>query len=168
MRSREATRPASDYALTWRPALDAVWHGLAGEASAFKKIANTLADFYRGPYFHNEGPDGPTDANDNAAASVYYAAECFIHGCAEFALWAAERAIGEVYETIQRDENPASDLRMIGPADAVRWELDPRMQEELHRQSARLDHLAKHKADFRGSTATRLAFVTQLRNEGPT
>lgn len=167
MRSRRATRPAGDYVLTWRPALDAVWRGLEGDANAFKQIANTLADFYRGPYFHNDGPDGPSEADDNAATSVYYAAECFIHGCVDFALWAAERAIDEVSETIQRDENPLSDLRMIGPADAVRWELDPRMQEELHRQSARLDHLAKHKADFWGSMAIRHALVMQLREEDP-
>jgi len=167
MRSRQATRPAGDRVLTWRPVLDAVWRGLGGDSNSFKKIADALADFYRGPYFHDEGADGPAEADDNAAASVYYAAECFIHGCVEFALWAAERAIDEVSEAIQRDENPASELRMIGPADAVRWELDPRMQEELHRQSARLDHLAKHKADFWGSTAIRQALVTQLRNEGP-
>jgi hypothetical protein len=167
MRSRQASCPAGDYALTWRPALDAVWRGLEGDASAFKQIASALADFYRSPYFHNEGPDGPAEADDNAAASVYYAAECFIHGCVEFALWAVERAIDEVSETIQRDENPASDLRMIGPADAVRWELDPRMQQELRRQSDRLDHIAKHKADFWGSIAIRHALVTQLREEGP-
>lgn len=167
MRSRQATCPAGDYVLTWRPVLDAVWRGLEGDANAFKQIAGALADFYRGPYFHNDGPGGSAEADHNAVASVYYAAECFIHGCAEFALWAAERAIDEVSETIQRDENPASGLRMIGPADAVRWELDPRMQDELHRQSARLDHLAKHKADFWGSMAIRQALVTQLRQEGP-
>jgi hypothetical protein len=56
------------------------------------------------------------EADDNAAASVYYAAECFIHGCVEFALWAAERAIDEVSETIQRDENPVCVTRPAAPA----------------------------------------------------
>jgi hypothetical protein len=167
MRSREATRPAGDYALTWRPALDTVWSGLAGDMSAFKRIANAIADFYRGPYFHAEGPDGPAEADDNAAVAVYYAAECFLHGCVEFALWAAGRATGELYETIQREENQAGERRIVGPADAVRWELDPRMQEELRLQSARLDQLAKHKADLRGSMAIRRALITQLRDEGP-
>jgi hypothetical protein len=57
-----------------------------------------------------------------SSAPVNCAAECFIHGCVDSALWATERATDEVSETIQRDENPASDLGMIGPADAVRWE----------------------------------------------
>ncbi len=165
MRSRESARPQGDYVLTWRSALDAVWRGLEGDANAFKQIASTLADFYRSPYFHDDGPDRPAEADDNAAASAYYAAECFIHGCLEFALWAAERAIDEVGEAIQWDEDRASDLRVIGPADAVRWELDPRMQEELHRHSARLDRLAKHTVGFGGSMAIRHAVITQFRDE---
>ena len=175
MRSRESARPRGDYVLTWRPALDTVWRGLEGDANAFKKIARTLADFYCGPHFHDDGPDGQAEADDNATVSAYYAAECFVHGCVEFALWAAERAIDEVGEAIQRDEERvrdgdeerARDVRVIGPADAVRWELnlDPRMQEELHRQSARLDHLAQHKVDLESSTVIRHALLTQLGDE---
>jgi hypothetical protein len=167
MRSREATRLPGDYVLTWRPALDAVWRGLEGDLSALAQIASGLADFYLSSSFHDDGPDGPAEADDNAAVSAYYAAECFIHGCVEFALWAAERAIDEVAEVIQRDEDGASGLRVIGPADAVRWELDRRMQEELHRQSARLDHLAKHQAAFQGSMTVRHALLAPLRDEDP-
>jgi hypothetical protein len=164
MRSRQATCPPGDYVLTWRLVLDTVWSGLDGDPRAFKHVAGALADFDQSPYFHNDGPAGPVEADDNAVASAYYAAECFIHGCAEFAFWAAERAIDEVDAVIQREEDQAGDLRMIGPADVVRWELDPRMQEELHRQSARLHYLAGHQNDSWHSPPIRHALITRLRD----
>ena len=76
-----------------RALLDLVWRGAAGDETAFKPIALALADFYIGEYCHNDGQDGPDDADDYPASAILYAAECYFHGMPDFATLVASRAI---------------------------------------------------------------------------
>src|SRR5262245_31002840 len=100
MRRHESLPEAAQrtFTLGWRPVLDVVWEGLTSESEQTIKDVNTaLAAFYASPYYHDEGPDGPDDADENAAAASIYACECFVTGKAEPAYWASARAIDAAF-----------------------------------------------------------------------
>lgn len=77
------------YGATWRPVLDAIWMYATGENEAYYPIAHALGSFYLA---RRSGQDGPDDADRHEVAAVYYAANAVLHGCVDFALWAANRA----------------------------------------------------------------------------
>lgn len=62
-----------------RPLLDLVWRAASGDQTAFKPIAVALGEYYIGEYCHNDGQHGPDDADDDPAAAILYAAECYFH-----------------------------------------------------------------------------------------
>jgi hypothetical protein len=76
-----------------RPLLDLVWRAITGDSTAFKPIAVALSEFYISEYWHNDGQDGPSDADDDPAAAILYAAECYMHRQPVFATSVANRAI---------------------------------------------------------------------------
>lgn len=76
-----------------RPLLDLVWRAASGDRTAFKPIAVALGEYYISEYCHNDGQDGPDDADDDPAAAVLYAAECYFHMDRGFAARVASRAI---------------------------------------------------------------------------
>jgi hypothetical protein len=92
------------FTLGWRLVLNAVWEGLTIESEQAIKDVNTALDaFYASPYNHNEGPDGPDDANEDAAAASIYACECFVTSKTEPAYWASRVAIDAAF-AIAADE----------------------------------------------------------------
>lgn len=62
----------------------------------FKPIAVALGEFYISEYCHNDGQDGPDDADDDPAAAILFAAECYLHAEPAFAVHVAGRAIDAV------------------------------------------------------------------------
>jgi hypothetical protein len=76
-----------------RPLLDLVWRAAAGDRTAYKPIAVALGEFYISEYCHNDGQDGPDDADDDPAAAILYAAECYFHFVPDFAVRVARRAV---------------------------------------------------------------------------
>jgi len=129
------------YTLGWRPLLEAIWRSLAGDDQAFYEISAALAHFYLSPQHHNEGQDGPDDADDDAVAATYYAAECFLHGCTDFAIWAARRGTDAAFYLAEEDEG----WRARRPSDVSEfgWGLaHPTHQAELARQLEDLHLLA--------------------------
>jgi hypothetical protein len=125
--SAEERRP---FTLGLRPLLDAVWAGALGDATAFGGIKRGLGTYYLGPYCHNEGPDGPDDADEHAAAAVLHAAEAYMHGCCDFALFVSGHAIEAA-----TDPFPPEDGTAAGDPDEAR-------AEELRRQLRDLDLIA--------------------------
>jgi hypothetical protein len=118
------------FTLGLRPLLDAVWAGSLGDASAFDRIKRGLGTYYLGPYCHNEGPDGPDDADEHAAAAVLHAAEAYMHGCSDFALFVSGHALEAAADLLPPDE------------DAVVADPEEARSEELRRQLRDLDLIA--------------------------
>ena len=102
-----------------RPLLDLVWRAAAGDASAFKPIAVALGEFYISEYWHNDGQDGPNDADDDPAAATLYAAMCYMHS-PTFAANVATRAIDAADNWVQLaaddDDYADSDPAMLAEA----------------------------------------------------
>lgn len=141
------------FTLGLRPLLEAVWDGALGDAGAFDRIKRGLGTYYLGPYCHNEGPDGPDDADEHAAAAVLHAAEAYMHGCHDFALFVSGHAIEAATDLPPRDEDFADD-----PEEA--------RAEELRRQLRDLDLIATEAPTLRRArfgltpaTTTRLTGV---------
>ena len=76
-----------------RPLLDLLWRAAAGDQTTFKPIAAALDEFYASEYWHDDGQNGPNDADDDPAAAVLYAAECYVQGQPDFAASVAGRGI---------------------------------------------------------------------------
>jgi hypothetical protein len=130
------------YTLGWRGLLDAVWRGLADDDQAFDDVSAVLARFYLSPQHHNRGQDGPNEADDDAVAATYYAAECFLHGCTDFAAWAAHRGVEAAVRVAEGDA--AWWARQPADVSEFGWVLaHPACQGELARQLEDLGRLAE-------------------------
>src|SRR5262245_12156037 len=55
-----------------RPLLDLVWRGAAGDSTVFQPITAALAALYQSEYWHDDGPEGPDDADDDPAAAIIF------------------------------------------------------------------------------------------------
>jgi hypothetical protein len=131
------TERQAPYTLGWRPPLDAIWRALAGNGQEFYEISAALARFYLSPQHHCEGQDGPDDANDDAVMATYNAAECFLHGCTDFAIWAAMSGTAAAARLAEDDEAWLS--RRTAGMSEFGWQLaHPVHQAELRRQLADL------------------------------
>lgn len=115
-----------------RPLLDLIWRAAAGDPAAFKPIAVALGQFYISEFWHNDGSAGPDDADDDPAAAVLYAAECYMHGLPQFAILVANRGLEAADDRVQRATGYAS-------YDYVNSEAA--MTEEARRQVVTLDAL---------------------------
>jgi len=158
MRRHEALPEQSQQAFTLalRPLLDASWNMACGDQTSFTEIKRALGEFYLSDYCHNDGQDGPDDADDSAAAAVIYAAEFAMHGCLEFATWAG--------------------LRGEEAADQAGWDSDEELDEdadedelihiELRRQLEDLDLIERHADDLRYVRNGRdIATISRLHQE---
>lgn len=127
------------YLATWRPVLDAVWQGLAGDPAGTRAVARALAGYYLRPEFGRRHDD-PADADDHATMAVCYAAECHLHGCLEFALWAGWRGFDAA--TIRAAADQSWPHRRPPRISGYAWELaHPGVQAELDRQLEDLELL---------------------------
>ena len=93
------------FTLSWVPVLALMWAALESPdyALARSSVQGYLSAFYEGPYNHDQGQDGPQDANENAAACAIYAAETFCRGDADSAKWAASRLIDAADAVLQKE-----------------------------------------------------------------
>jgi hypothetical protein len=138
MQAHEAL-PAEDqreFTLNLRPLLNAVWEAALGDSTAFHEIKQALGAFYLSEYCHNEGQDGPDDADESAAAAVLHAGEAYMHGCSDFAVWVSHRGVEAVDELLNNGDVYAED-----PDEVV--------ADELRRQLRDLDLIATHSSELR-------------------
>jgi hypothetical protein len=135
--------PASEhraYLATWRPVLDTVWGGLAGDEEAGRGVCRAVAHYYLTPEYHERQHENPADADGNAIMAVFYSAECFLHGCLEFAAWAGWRAFDAA--TVRAASDRDWPHRRPPDISAYSWELaHPTVQAELDRQMEDLELL---------------------------
>jgi len=126
-----------------RPLLDLVWRAAAGDRAAYKPIAVALGQFYIGEYCHNDGQDGPDDADDDPAAAILYAAECCLHGMRDLAALVASRAIDAAdYRTaLSSESSGGDDVDLEAESEAA-------MATEARQQLSDLDALAPYAAQL--------------------
>jgi hypothetical protein len=93
-----------------RPLLDLIWRAAAGDSTAFKPIAVALGHYYFSDYCHNDGPNGPDDADDDPAAAILYAALYYLHMRPTFAASVATRAIDAADHRAQLTNDSSSDF----------------------------------------------------------
>jgi hypothetical protein len=138
-------RPADEqqpFTVGLRPLLDDVWRAACGDQTAFRGISDALGRFYLSEYSHNDGQDGPDDADDDAAAAVLYAAEHYMHGFADFAVVVSSRGVEAASFRVQM-------LADDGAGDEDEDNLA--MLRELELQERELDLIARHGDDLRYS-----------------
>ncbi|MFE0629354.1 hypothetical protein ACFW3D_20635 [Streptomyces sp. NPDC058864] len=118
-----------EFTLSLRPLLNALWEAALGDSTAFAEIKRGLGSFYLSDFCHNDGQDGPDDADDSAAAAVLHAAETYMHGCADFAIWVSGRAVEAMDQLMYESDDDEGDLEQS-------------LAEELRRQLRDLDRIA--------------------------
>ncbi|MCS0636676.1 hypothetical protein NX801_13610 [Streptomyces sp. LP05-1] len=123
-----------------RPLLNSVREGALGDSTAFAAVNRGVAEYMLSDYCHNDGQDGPDDADEAAAAAVLFAAHAYLFGCADFAVWASSRAVDAVdqhreYLTEQEEQDPPDP--------------DEALIAELRRQLHDLDLIAARAAELR-------------------
>jgi hypothetical protein len=144
-------RPA--YLASWRPVADAVWRHLSGDPAALGEIAAAVGRFYLSPEYRSRRHDDPTDGGDHPVMAAFYTAECCLHGCLDFALWAGWRGFDGASVRAAGDSTWPH-RRPVGMS-SYAWELShPGVQTELDRQltdlelvadrGAHLDQVADH------------------------
>lgn len=130
------------FTLGLRPLLDSVWEGVLGDATAFTAVKRGVAEYMLSDYCHNDGEDGPDEADEPAAAAVLHAAHAYLFGVGEFAVWAGDRAVEAVDQRLQ-------DLEDEGVPEEDLPDPDEELAVELRRQLADLDLIAHHAEDLR-------------------
>ncbi|MFJ9523210.1 hypothetical protein ACIRPK_33835 [Kitasatospora sp. NPDC101801] len=131
------------FTLSLRPLLDSVWEGVLGDTTAFSAVKQGVAEYMLSEYCHNDGQDGPDDADEPAAAAVLHAAHAYLFGCSDFALWAGRRAMEAIDQRLEylADQDEDADLP----------DSDEAMAAELQRQLRDLDLIAGHAEELRHS-----------------
>jgi hypothetical protein len=159
---RQPARRRPPYLSTWRPALDAVWRGLAGDAAAPRQVAIAVARFYLSRDYHDRPHDDPADAADHTIMASFYAAECALHGCLEPATWAGWR--GFDHATVRAAGDVGWPHRRPAGVTPYAWELaHPVIQAELDRQLADLELLALESHVLQDEQAAALPLLARLR-----
>jgi hypothetical protein len=132
-------RPA--HTATWRPVLDAVWRGITGDGLARRQVAAGVARFYVSPDFYDREHDDPADGGDHTIMASCYAAECYLHGCLDFACWAGWRGFDAA--TLQAAADKSWPHRRPTGISSHAWELaHPAVQSELEQQLYTLERLS--------------------------
>jgi len=136
----------SEYSRSWRPVLESIWSYAAGNDAAWYPISHAIGHYLLSPQNHNEGQDGPDDADQDEVAATIFAANAVIHGLIGFAELAAGRA------------TDAIDNRWYGIDDA---RLARELELETGRQHRALELITAASGDRRawssGAPATLLA-----------
>ncbi|MGW6981945.1 hypothetical protein ACWGE1_21310 [Streptomyces sp. NPDC054932] len=130
------------FTMRLRPLLDSVWEGSLGDSTAFTAVKRGVAEYMLSEYCHNDGQDGPDDADENAAATTLHAAHAYLFECSDFAVWAGRRAVDAVDEHLEHLAEQEEDLP----------DLDEATLAELQRQLRDLDLIANYSKDLRLAT----------------
>lgn len=131
------------FTVSLRSLLDSVWEGVLGDSTAFSVVKQGVAEYMLSEYCHNDGQDGPDDADESAAAAVLHAAHAYLFGCSDFAFWAGRRAVEAIDQRLEylAEQDEDADLPDSDEAMAV----------ELQRQLRDLDLIAGHAKELRHS-----------------
>ncbi|MGW3628267.1 hypothetical protein [Streptomyces sp. NPDC000880] len=143
MSSHEAL-PADEQApftVSLRPLLDSVWDGVLGDSTAFSAVKRGVAEYMLSEYCHNDGQDGPDDADESAAAAALYAAHAYLFACREFAVWTSSRAVEAIDQHLQHLAEQETD--------EIPVDTDEALVSELQRQLQDLDLIARYSNDLR-------------------
>lgn len=138
MRDQEAL-PAdeqAEYTLGLRPLLNALWEAALGNPTAFGEIKHGMGEYLLSDYCHNDGQDGPGDADEPAAAAVLYTAAAYLFGTSDLASVVSSRAVEAVDERLNTDDSYADDP-------------DGFLAAELHRQLHDLALIGRHSKSLR-------------------
>ncbi|MDG9695223.1 hypothetical protein ACFW4O_10205 [Streptomyces mutabilis] len=135
-----------------RPLLNSLWEGVLGDTTAFTAVKRGVAEYMLSDYCHNDGQDGPDDADEHAAAATLYAAHAYLFGCNDFAVWASQRAVDAIDQHLEYLAEQDEDLP----------EPDEALLAELQRQLRDLDLIANYSKDLRYSS-TGLPIDTSIR-----
>ncbi|MFD6426411.1 hypothetical protein [Streptomyces sp. NPDC060198] len=148
------------FTLSLRPLLDSVWDGVLGDTSAFSAVNRGVAAYMLSEYCHNDGQDGPDEADESAAAATLHAAHAYLFGCRDFAVWTGERAVEAVDQHLQDLAERADDGAGGLPVDT-----DEALVRELRRQLRDLDLIAGFTEQLRHA-AMGLSLDTSARLRG--
>ena len=129
---REA-RDVDSYAALARPLLDTVWDCLSGTKDLDEQVCEAVGRFYLSRYLCTHRHDDPASMADHIAMSALYTAECYLHGCWEFAAWAGWRGFDAAAIRAAADTDWSH--RRPSGVTLFAWELThPVIQAELERQ----------------------------------
>lgn len=157
-------RPDSErraYLSIWRPVLDLVWSGLNGDEQARLGLCRAVAHYYLTTECQELQHEDPGNADGNAIMAVFYAAECYLHGCLDFAAWAGWRGFdgATVRATGDRDWPHRRPADISGYA----WELaHPAVQAELDRQLEDLEILIEASEAGEALPVERLRYAEEI------
>ncbi len=129
----------ASFTMSLRPLLNSVCEATLGDSTAFTAVKRGVAEYMLSEYCHNDGQDGPDDADEHAAAATLYAAHAYLFECRDFAVWASRRAVDAVDEHLQYLAEQGEDIP----------DLDEATVAELQRQLRDLDLIAKYSKDLR-------------------
>ncbi|MFF8481102.1 hypothetical protein [Streptomyces antibioticus] len=152
---RHEALPEEDQApftISLRPLLNSVWEAVLGDSTAFTAVKRGVAEYLLSDYCHNDGQDGPDDADEHAAAATLHAAHAYLFECADFAIWSGRRAVDAVDEHLQ----------YLAESDEDTPGLDEALVAELRRQLEDLDLIATYSKDLRYASLG-LAIDTSVR-----
>lgn len=102
--SRHEALPKDEQApftVSLRPLLNSVWEGVLSDSTAFSAVKRGVGEYLLSEYCHNDGQDGPDNADESAAASTLYAAHAHLFGCQEFAVWTSSRAVEAIDQHLE-------------------------------------------------------------------
>jgi hypothetical protein len=138
-----------DFTLSWRPLLELMWAGLAGQRpDALEQVQTALHAFSASPYNHDDGPEGLQEADEDAAAASMSAAQCYLSGEVQPADEAGSRAVEAAFriadEDLQLDPNDFIWDPNAEPMPLAREAMHPAVQSELQLQLADLTLLERH------------------------
>ncbi|MFI1286447.1 hypothetical protein ACH4U5_37785 [Streptomyces sp. NPDC020858] len=133
------TEEQAPFTMSLRPLLNSVWEGVLGDATAFTAVKRGVAEYMLSDYCHNDGQDGPDDADEHAAAATLE--HTYLFGCNDFAVWASGRAVDAV------DQH----LEYLAEQDGDLPEPDEALIAELQRQLRDLDLIENYSKDLRYS-----------------
>lgn len=127
------------FTMSLRPLLNSLWEAVLGDSTAFTAVARGVADYMLSDYCHNDGQDGPDDADESAAAATLHAAHAYLFGCSDFALRASRRAAEAVDERLEHLAEHEEDVPDPNAA----------LISELQRQLSDLGLIANHAKELR-------------------
>ncbi|PWS49846.1 hypothetical protein DLE01_21730 [Streptomyces sp. FT05W] len=142
--SRHEALPENEQApftVSLRPLLNSVWEGVLGDSTAFSAVKRGVGEYILSEYCHNDGQDGPDDADESAAAATLYAAHAYLFTCQEFAVWNSNRAVEAIDQHLQYLAEQAEDELPV--------DTDEALTSELQRQLRDLDFIARYSKDLR-------------------
>lgn len=144
--SRHEALPDEDrsrFTTSLRPLLNSVWEGALGDSTAFTPVKRGVAEYMLSEYCHNDGQDGPDEADEDAAAATLHAAHAYLFGCNDFAIWAGRRAVDAIDQHLEHLAEQDEDVP----------EPDESLLAELQRQMRDLDLIERYAQDLRHCAA---------------